>query len=121
MAELVSSSVVPISWKMLKESGFDRDAYPNCDRFGAWQAAVDAVAYSRGKRVKADGKGALAGIHLFVRSEDDGRKSWLYVFFFPGSEMYEQAKGLKAGDRVRVETVHGKDDHATVKLLEKLR
>jgi len=117
----VSLSVVPISWKMLKESKFDRDAYPNCDRFGAWQAAVDAAAYSRGKRMKPDGKGGLCGIHLYVRSEDDGRKFWLYVFFFPGSEVYEQAKGLKAGDRVRLETAHGKDDHALVKLLEKQR
>jgi hypothetical protein len=110
---------MPISWNILKETGFERGAYPNCGRFGVWQATVDAIAYSRGQRVRADGKGSRAGIHMFVRSEDDGRKCWLYIFYFPGSEVYEQTKGLKAGDRVQLETVPGKGDHVTVKSLEK--
>ena len=112
---------MPVSWNKLKAGGFPRDAYPNCDRFGIWRAVVDATAYSRGARMRADGKGGgLAGLHLYVRSDED-RKFWLYVFFFPGSPLYERAKELKAGDRVRVETVRGKDDHAVVKSLEKLR
>jgi len=112
---------MPVSWNMLKEAKFERDAYPSCDRFGQWEAVVDAAAYSHGKRMNAEGKGNRAGIHLFVRSADDDRKFWLFVFFFPLSGVYGQAKKLVAGDRVRVETVHGKNDHALVESLDKLK
>ena len=106
---------------MLKEAKFDWNAYPACDRFGEWEAVVDAAAYSHGKRMKADGRGSRAGIHLFVRSIDEDRKFWLFVFFFPSSGVYGQAKKLKAGDRVQVETVHGKNNHALVESLDKLK
>jgi hypothetical protein len=112
---------MPVSWNQLKEAAFDRDAYPACDHFGVWEAVVDAAAYSRGSRMTAQGKGGRAGIHLFVRSVPDAQKFWLYVLFFPTSAVYQHAQELKAGDRVRVETVHGKNDHAVVKSLEILR
>ena len=105
---------------MLKEARFGWESYANCDRFGTWDAVVDAVVYAKGARVSATGNGKRAGLHLYVRTLDEGRKIWLFVFFFPASEVYEQAQGLEAGNRIRVETVEGRQDHAVVKSLDRL-
>lgn len=109
-----------MSWKMLKEAHFENEAYENCDRLGTWEAVVDAVAYARGSRVGASGKGKRAGLHLYVRTQDS-RKFWLFVFFFPASEIYEQARSLVAGDRIRLEMAQGQKDHSAIELLEKLK
>ncbi len=117
----VSLEGMPLTWKMLKEANFAWEGYGDCDRFGAWEAEVDAVVYSKGSRVSATGKGGRAGLHLYVRAVGDDRKFWLFVFFFPASEIYKRAKSLNAGDRIRVEIVPGQDNHAVMKALELLQ
>ncbi len=111
---------MPLTWKMLKEANFPWEGYGDCDRFGVWEAVVDAVVYSKGSRVSATGKGGRAGLHLYVRALGDDRKFWLFVFFFPASEIYKQAKGLKSGDRIRVEMAEGRQCHAILKTLDRL-
>src|SRR5262245_58147826 len=71
---------MPFSWNQLKQSGFDRKPYRECDRFGTWEAAIDALACSHGSRVTVKGKGRRAGIHLFVRGVD-GEKFRLYAIY----------------------------------------
>ena len=70
--------------------------------------------------MSADGKGKRAGIHLYVRSIQDDRKLWLFVLFFPASEVYAQAKGLNVGNRIRVVTVLGQHSHGVVKTLNRM-
>ena len=110
---------MPVSWKQLKESGFDRNSYRESDQFGVWEATVDALAYSHGGRTTVAGKGKRSGIHLFVQAAE-GEKFWLYVIYRSDSLAYHRAKDLQAGDRIRVETVHTKANHCWVKSLEKL-
>lgn len=111
---------MPWTWKMLKEAKFAWEAYADCDRFGAWEAVLDAVVYSKGSQMSAAGKGGRAGLHLYVRALEDDRKFWLFVFFFPASEIYKRAKSLKTGDRIRVEVVEGRQNHAILKALNRL-
>ena len=110
---------MPLSLNQLKESGVAPDAYPACGRLGIWEACLDEVAYSLGRRMKTQGKGGRQGIHLYLRSIEDDRKSWLFVMFFPESETYQQAKNLQAGDHVLLETVPGQHGHVVVKSLKK--
>lgn len=110
-----------ISLKALKERGFDREAYPNCERFGVWEATVDEAVFSNGSRTKTQGKGARAGLHLYVRAADDGRKYWLYVLYFVTSEVFHRAKKLRAGDQIQMEVVRSQAGHAWIKSLEPLR
>ena len=110
---------MPSSWNQLKQSGFDRKPYRECDRFGTWEATIDALAYSHGSRVTVKGKGRRAGIHLFVRAMD-GEKFWLYAIYRSDSVACHRAKDLRDGDRIRLETVRTNAAHAWVKWLEKL-
>lgn len=103
------------------EAKFGREAYANCDQFGSWEAVVDATAYVRGSRMGTHGKGKRAGLHLYVRSLADDRKVWLFVYFYPASQVYARAKDLVPSDRIRVETVHGQHGHAVVKAVDKLQ
>ena len=105
---------------MLKESGFENGAYDNCDRLGVWEGKLDAAAYGRGSRTSASGKGTRMGLHLYVRALEDDRKFWLFVFYFPTSEVYRKAQNLEVGNQIRLETVPGRDDHTIVKTLDKL-
>lgn len=109
---------MPVSWNQLKESEFDREPYRNCERFGWWDAILDRAAYSQGSRMRIQGRGKRAGIHLFVRTADTDEKLWLYVIYRGDSLAHQQAMNLRDGDRFRVETVHTKSDHAWVKTLE---
>ena len=110
---------MPSSWNQLKHSGFDRKPYRECDRFGTWEATIDALAYSHGSRVTVKGKGRRSGIHLFVRAMD-GEKFWLYAIYRSDSLAIHQAKDLQAVDRIRVETVRTNAGHAWVTSLKKL-
>jgi hypothetical protein len=110
---------MPSSWNQLKQSGFDRTPYRECDRFGTWEATVDALAYSHGSRMTVSGRGKRAGIHVYVQALD-GEKFWLYAIYRSDSLANHQAKDLQVGDRIRVETVRTNGGHAWVKSLEKL-
>ena len=59
------------------------------------------------------------GIHLFVRALD-GEKFWLYAIYRSDSVANHQAKELRDGDRICVETVRTNAGHAWVKSTEKL-
>lgn len=107
-----------MSWNQLKESGFDREPYRNCDRFGWWEAYLDRAAYSHGSRMTVQGRGKRAGIHLFVRTADTDEKFWLYVIYRSDSVAHQRAMDLREGDLFRVETELTKADHAWVKTLE---
>jgi|GEM_PF-4142666 len=109
---------MPAPWKQLKESGFDRNSYRESDRFGVWEATVDALAYSHGGQTTVADKGKCSGIHPFAQAAE-GEKFWLYVIYRSDSLAYHRAKDLEAGDRIWVETVHTKADHCWVKSLEK--
>jgi hypothetical protein len=84
-----------------------------------WEATVDALAYSHGSRMTVSGRGKRAGIHVFVRAVD-GEKFWLYAIHRSDSLANHQAKDLRVGDRLRVETARTNAGHAWVKSLEKL-
>jgi hypothetical protein len=110
---------MPSSWNQLKQSGFDRAPYRECDRFETWEATVDAVAYSHGSRMTVNGRGKRAGIHLLVQALD-GEKFWLYAIYRSDSVAHRQASELLGGESIRVETVRTNAGHAWVKSLEKL-
>jgi hypothetical protein len=112
---------MPTSAKQLREQGFDRDAYLPCSRWGVWDARVDATAYSRGARTGKNRKGKWAGINLYLRAEDDGRKYWLFAYLYTTSGIYHSAKELNAGDRVQVKLKEAEFGHAWLESLVKLR
>jgi hypothetical protein len=91
----------------------------NVTWFGTWEATVDALAYSHGSRMTVSGRGRRAGIHLFVRALN-GERFWLYAIYRSDSVAHRQAKELRDGDCIRVETVRTNAAHAWVKSLEKL-
>ena len=113
-----SMGMIP-TWKQLKESGFDRESYLECEQVGLWKAQVEGLAYSHCGQTMATGRGGRRGIHLFVRAEN-GEKFRLYAMYRGDSIPHARAMDLVIGDRIQLETTLTSAGKAWIKSLEVL-